>query len=390
MLRKLIIFIYKPYGMLLITVFMSGFFWAFPDFGMLRKGFEERQPILSLGGLLLLFWYSFCFAVSFIAFKVGNTIRIRSSKFDYFLSLENTKIYYFFTFIATIGIGYTYLNILQRVDFTTIYMAFTTGQGNILKIILYEDYSIGLFSFRYIVILASSIALFNIFMKNNRYLLLNIYNLILLSLLVIISHRLALIASIMISFGLYFYNSNTKISINYKWLLSLILIFVILAILNWFRNYNFYYNNYGIDNFLLSGFSEIMTYTGTGIQGGLSVGNHIDEFLNNRVLSSVDGSITGIGPSLSTNSAILSLFIRYNIFAFFVAFVAIGLTSLVMGMIYNHHHNYLAVLYFVLLYPFAEFWRLFFFDQGIFFTLLIVLIGTFFLARFTTVNRRRY
>jgi hypothetical protein len=327
--------------------------------------------------------------VSFIAFKVGNTIRIRSSQFDSYLYLGNPKIYYSFTVIATIGIAYTYLNLLQRIDLTTIYIAFTTGQGNILKIILYEDYWRGLFSFRYIAILAGSIALFNIFMKNNRYLLLNIYNLILLSLLVIISHRLALIASLVISFGLYLYNSNTKISINYKWLLSLIFIFVILAILNWFRNSSFYYQNYGLDNFLLSGFSEIMTYTGTGFQGGLSVGNHLEEFLNNRVESSIDGSITGIGPGLSGNSAILALFIHYNIFAFFVAFVAIGLTSLVMGMIYHHHYNYLAVLYLILLYPFAEFWRMFFFNRGIFLILIIVLIGTFFLARFTTVNRRR-
>lgn len=32
----------KPYMIFLYTVFFSFFFWIFPDFGILRSGFEKR------------------------------------------------------------------------------------------------------------------------------------------------------------------------------------------------------------------------------------------------------------------------------------------------------------------------------------------------------------
>lgn len=368
--------------MLLITVLISLFFWLFPDFGILRKGFDERQALFSLGGLFLLFWYSFYFAISFIAFKLGGTINISSSKVNSYLSLSNNKIYYILTFIATIGVFYTYLFILKNISIIGIYEVLMQGEGNLLKSLLYDDYEMGFSSLRYVAILSAAIAIFDSLVRKEVSFIFNLYNLVLLFMIVIISHRLALVFSIMIFLGLFLFNSKKNISLNINWLIFTVAIFIILMFLNSFRNIGFY-SNYGINNPFLSGISEIVTYVGSPFQGGLSVGNNIDEFLNNNVMSSTDSSITGIENSLSTNSAILQLFVQYGVFlSFFVAFIAIMLTSFFMGMIYHYRHNYLLIVYLILLYPYAEFWRLFLFNRGIFFTLLIILIGTLILVRF--------
>jgi len=58
----------------------------------------------------------------------------------------------------------------------------------------------------------------------------------------------------------------------------------------------------------------------------------------------------------------------------------VSISSYLMGMIYRQRCNYLILVYFVLLYCFAEIWRLFIFNAGIIITLMVFSLATPFVS----------
>jgi hypothetical protein len=52
-------------------------------------------------------------------------------------------------------------------------------------------------------------------------------------------------------------------------------------------------------------------------------------------------------------------------------FLTVTIASFLMGMFFRQRDNYLILIYFVLLYCFAEIWRVYIFNAGIVLTLLI-------------------
>jgi hypothetical protein len=359
----------KPYAMVIITVIMSFFAWLFPAFQIFRKGFEFRENLASYGALLVLLWYAGIIGAAIIGFRLGKTLRIPHANLDRTIGLESSSAYLALTMVGTFGFACLILFLLSQVGFSGIKSVLMEGQGNQLKDALYEDYAIGPLSLRYIVILSGGVAVFRMLSGISRSWM-DFYNLALLLLTALVSSRLSLILGLFVGFGL-FAVYHERIQLN---LLKIGLlfgaIFVLLAVYNAARNIN-YYQARGNDNFLVAGFSEILAYTGAPFQGALATGDYFNEVSSGREVS----MYSGIEIELTTNSAFAELTEDIGGWSFPVAILTSFLGAWLMGVLTSQLHNYFALAYFILLYCFSEFWRIFMFYRGIVITLMVFAIG---------------
>ncbi len=358
-LKQLPAFLTHPAGCLIVTVLLSAFFWALPDFSIFRKGFEQREPILDYGLLILIAWYSLIVGSCSLGFYLGKTVRWPFPFQVKNVRLDDAFSYLCFSIIASISCFYVLYVLNERLGFPALVEALLTGRGNSLKDALYEDYSIGLLSLRYIVILTGALALFRILSGISRGFF-DFYNILLLLFVASISSRLSLIAASLSAFCLLCFHGKKVRTLPL--LVAAFSVVILLFVFNSSRNMNYYAQrgNYG---FFESGISEIMAYLGAPFQASLAIGN------NPLVLTGKqDPSFaSNIEPNLTTNSALADLVGRFGIaVTFFGMFVFASATGLLMGILHQLKNTCFALAYCILLYGYAEIWRIFLFDKGIF------------------------
>src|SRR6202035_3579185 len=155
--------ILKPSVVSMAAVFASFAAWLFPSFGVLRKGFDSRARVDFSSCVVLACWYLLIFMSFTVGEKLGRTIRLRPSPVEGRLfNLDSNFFYYIFSFLSAIGIATTLITIFRSLSPLQAVVFITLGQANSLKEALYEDYSIGLVSLRYVVLYSASIALYRI------------------------------------------------------------------------------------------------------------------------------------------------------------------------------------------------------------------------------------
>ena len=281
------------------------------------------------------------------------------------VNLQDNYAYYVLTVLATIGTLAAFYKIYAELgDLNKFIDIIKSGNANFFRHTLYNNYTIGLLSLRYLAIHGCAMAILRriLFSKRNFLDTLNILNLIVVSL---ITSRLSFVMMLLEVFVIWI--SYKEIKINFlKSIILGIIIFHILCFLNYSRNINFYKER-GL-GFYSGGISEIITYLGAPFQGAVSIGNNYNYI---REYPFRWDEYAYIETSLTTNSAFFYFFRYYDWWCFLYVFFFLLILSFVGGILYNFKQNYLYLAFTTLIYSFAEFWRLFWFGSGIMLTLFL-------------------
>lgn len=368
--QKLLNKILTPHWIVFITFLASACAWLVPDFLGFYKGFEDAEEVGLLSLTFIFAWYFFVIALAFFGFNLGSRL-FRVKQFSRYANIDQPFIYYLYSIIALAGFLYTLyvtLQVLGINGFIYSVLSFTTNR---IAEAIYHDYSAGIFSLRYVLILSFGWALYRILILKKFKLIdfLNIFFFIFY--IAFFGRRLQLVCSLIVFLSLANRNYNlfSKIKLSrFFWLM--IFGFILLSIATLLRNYGSY-ERMGYSNPLSAVITNILSYLAAPFQASLAVGNNVlDAF------SGVDyWQYTDLDHTLTANSAFADMVTRQGM----MAIIKINISALVFGFIggwlYKNKDNYLYTGYPIVLYAFAELWRIDLFGKGIFLTLLIIAIG---------------
>lgn len=355
---------FTPYAVLIITQLVCLAAWSMPSLGQIRKGFEVHLNILSIYGaqLFLSIFLTFFISCFFYRISIPKKPTPPPIFFTKKILLETVFLYRFFLFFSAIGVGSTLIKIVSFNGYVFLLESILSGEANQLKKILYDGYSVGILSLRYLSIPCFALMILKRKLGIKQFT--DIIALVFLISVVIISSRLALVFSVFLTVYLYISTKRNLLVNIPKLTLIALLGFIVLSLLNLSRNYGFYQNRGA--NFLNAGISEIVTYLGTPFQGALIAFKYPIPGI-----STLHYKHSTIEHVLNTNSSFLQLFSDHGQLGLLLIFLTIALTSSFLGLISTSQRVSMKVLSGVLLYCYAEFWRVFLFNEGIIITLII-------------------
>jgi hypothetical protein len=361
----------KPSFVSMAAMFASFAAWLFPSFGVLRKGFNYPARLDFNSFVVLACWYLLIFLSFSIGEKAGRLIVFRKPMpggklFD----LQSNFLYFTFSALSTIGVITTLVRIFQTLSLQQAVIFITLGQANSLKEALYEDYSVGLVSLRYLVLFSGSIALYRI-IRWKSYRVINVFNAVLLLLCTLLSSRLIFIATLLTTVFLLAHDKR-KMSISaLKMIVVATCLFLILSILNFTRNKDYYDVNKL--SFAEAGISEILAYLGSPFQAAIGSAGVTDQLVaggDQTYRDYVDEEIT-----LNTNSAFVHLHEQMG----YVSWLYVAGLCLFMGLLFESLASFGKTIFLLpcgaILYGSAELWRLDLFHQGMFIVWIVMGIG---------------
>jgi hypothetical protein len=370
---------------LLVGAGLSFLAWAIPWGSAIPATlrFGQAQPWTVHGMLFLVGWYAFFFVVAFAGFQLGRRIPVlqRAERVPW------QSFYVYLTVLSLIGTGYSYAYVAAKSPHA-ISVAFLHHQFNGVRYTL--PYSAGVPTLRYAACLAGGIALFELGCRRIR--LLHVLNVLLLVFAAAIASRVSLIIAVITVAGLAARHLHTVRVPGRRvagvLLLGLVALFVALALLNYSRNADFY-RSYGVHDPLVMNVDEMVRYLGTPFQASVAVSNHVSQWsaapstiaagtraylLPTYVTSGIPASVSRasnryhslapIPTILSTNSVLAGM---YGVFGL-LAFPILGVVALLAAVIAGHafrYHSYAFLAGLVIAYCFAEWWRIYMFNQGI-------------------------
>ena len=393
----------RPAALFFIPLIFSALVWALPGSGEYLRGFDQRSN-LDLGAVFVLGdWYLICLVIIFLGGTIGRAIAPAAG-----LELARAqpgferRFYLVLTVISAIGVVGAYQLVLGHVS---IVQAVTTGQANDLSTVLLGGSSIA--TLRYTVIIAAPVGIFLAIEKKASWFLATANVLMLLS-VVLLSSRLSLIMATVVFLFLFVHQRPTaRIRLVPATIVALIL-FGLLAGFNYSRNANFY-RLYGVQNPIAMNLYQIEAYVGAPTQVAVGVAHAIS---NGRLGVDVSlapaaqaivptflqtvkedrsaptnlglyGYQVDIAPNLNRNSAFGDTYAQYGwwglLFTAIVLFMA--------AILYAHFAQYKGVLSVgsaALGYGFLEYWRTFFFNQGLMVFILIAFLLALGVARVLT------
>ncbi|MCC7583283.1 hypothetical protein FUU19_07060 [Serratia sp. Lou2A] len=370
---------FTPQNVFLFTSCVSFLAWVFPSLDFLRKGFSEPYPLLSLSGLAYPVIIFFFYGVIWVGYHIIPVVNDNQKDTSSAL-LVNYNVYFASAIISFFGILATTFIISKSISVSDIISIYSAGKANAIKEGLYEDYSLGLVSLRYCVILSGSFAIYRRLMGEKN-LGIDIFSLSSLIVVSMISSRLTLIAGVFGGLYLYIYTKKTIRIKSFKIIFIGGVVFLVLSALNWSRNSNFYEEK-GL-GFMSAGFSEILAYVGTPVQGALYAISNPDvgkqsymQFYNESTIES----------ALTTNSAILDVIRMFGVQGLLFAAVILFFSGLYISFFEKLKSGKYIYCNIAVFYSIAEFWRIFLFFQGIIITLISV---SLLLAFFSRVRFRK-
>ena len=390
----------RPHTLLLAGAILSFLAWAIPWGGAIPaplRGFAQKEPWTLEGALFLLAWYAFFFVVAFGGFQLGRRIPVlqRAERVPW------ESYYVFLSILSLVGTAYSYAYVLAKSPHA-ISQAFLHHQFNAVRLVL--PYSSGPQTLRYASSLAGAIALFELARRHFR--LVHVANVLLLLLAAAIASRASLIITAIAVAGLAARHLHTARlrprKILGTLLLGLVALFLVLSLLSYSRDADFY-RSYGVRDPLVMNVDDIVRYVGIPFQAAIAVSNHVSKWpaapasatagarvflLPTYVSKSVPASVSkgenryatvvAIPASQTTNSV---LALTYGVFGA-LAFAVLGFAVLVAGVIAGHASRYRSYLFLaglVVAYCLAEWWRTYVLNQGIvqFLILALALWGVF-------------
>lgn len=364
--------ILKPSVVSMTAVSLSLAAWSFPSFGVLRKGFDTAAQPTFEAFVILACWYG----LIFLCFTLGESSgrlcnRSVAISREGLFALDSDFCYYSFTVLTVVGTVATLVKISQMLSWQQALLFMTVGEANELKGALYENYSIGLVSLRYVVLYSASIALYRI-IRFRRFRVIHLLNLVLLAVsTVVLGSRLLFVATLLTTAVLLTYHRNFIRFRIVRTLALITLVFFVLAVVNFVRNQNYYEQNNL--SFIGAGVSEIVTYLGSPFQVAIASAPASDQ-----LVAGGDQTYRNLADEemvLNTNSAFVHLHEQMG----YLSWLYIGVVCIFMGFTFEFLRSLGATIFLLpcgaILYGSAELWRLDLFHQGIFVVLLVTGIG---------------
>jgi hypothetical protein len=356
----------RPSSLALIAVLASATAWAIPDFGVLDKGYVVASPVTMLSALVIFNWYFLVWGALRLGEILGShayrmaPIKLRLGDF------YGNHIYYAYTILAILGGASAYAKVVGEMSIQGAILYVSSGTANELKEALYDNYSPGLFSLRYLVVYSAAIALFRLFYLKKVDVLLFV-NVLTLAFISLLSSRLMFVSSVLSALFLVALKRPIQVRAG-RIFIFVVVAFSVLSVLNYSRNYN-YYKGIG-QGFFSAGVSSIVQYVGSPFQVVVGGANNIDK------ISQVEGETyrryVDIHEALNTNSAFIALTERQG----WLSWPYMIATLLSFGAIFayckRHADSSLILPCATILYASSEFWRVDVFEQGIFFVWLVL------------------
>jgi hypothetical protein len=376
----------RPHTLLLVGAGLSFLAWVIPWGGAIPaplRGFAHKEPWTLHGALFLLGWYAFFFVVALGGFKLGRRIPVlrRAER----VSWESYYVY--LGILGFVGTLYSYAYVLAKSPHA-VSAAFLHHQFNAVRYVL--PYSSGPQTLRYAAALAGAIAIFELGRRHFR--LIHVVNVLVLLLSAAIASRASLIIAAILVAGLTARHLHT-VQVRARMvvgmlLLGLVGLFLVLSLLSYSRDADFYRGN-GVRDPLVMNVDEIVRYVGIPFQVSVAVSNHVSDWpatpasagpgvrvflLPSYASKSVPHSV-GRGetryekivaiPASQTTNSVLAL--TYGVFGA-LAFAVLGFAVLVAGVIAGHASRYRSYVFLaglVVAYCLAEWWRTYVLNQGI-------------------------
>jgi hypothetical protein len=364
--------ILKPSFVSMAATLASFAAWLFPSFGFLRKGFDSPARLDFNSFVVLSCWYLLVFLSFSVGEKFGQMWVVRrSAPRGNLIDLDSNSLYYSFTLLATIGTAATLVRIFQLLSLQQAILYMAIGEGNQLKIALYEDYSVGLVSLRYLVLFSASVALYRM-IRSRSLAIINILNILLLIVSTfLLGSRLIFVATLLTATLMLTLNRTVaRINISKTITLATVL-FLLLSVANFLRNKNYYEQNRL--PFFAAGVSEIIAYLGSPFQAAIGTASVTDQLAaggDQTYRNYVDEEET-----LNTNSAFVHLHEQMG----YLSWVYIAFVCLCMGAVFSFLLSLGKTVFLLpcgaILYGSAELWRLDLFHQGIFIVWIVIGIG---------------
>lgn len=370
LVQSILNIILKPHWIILVTVLASAFAWLIPDFLGFYKGFEEVESLNLLSFLFIFSWYFTAIFFTYLAFRTGKKFP-KIKEINRFTNIEKSHIYLWYSFIGLFGFSYTVYVTFKVLGVSGFIYSVVTFTTNKIAEAIYQDYSVGIFSLRYVTIITFGWALYRlIILKKFKFIdLINLVTFIFY--IAFFGRRLQLVCSILVFLALANRYQSLLKKVKLSRIIWLMLFgFIMISVATLLRNYGSY-ANMGYSNPLAAVLTNILSYLAAPFQVSLGVGNNIlDAF------SKVDyRNYTDVDTTLTANSAFAELAISEGLKAISKLLIWSLLFGFLSGWLFKNKENYTYTAYPIVLYAFAELWRIDLFSKGIFYTLLIVSIG---------------
>ncbi|MGA7316194.1 MAG: hypothetical protein WBX22_19745, partial [Silvibacterium sp.] len=202
----------RPSSIAVFAVVLSLCAWLFPDFGVLRKGFTVAEHPNLISAFILFSWYLLIFVSLSLGQKLGASLATPQPGKSNIPPFDSPTVYWIFTILSTIGVISTYFRIFHTLSFLQAVLYISLGQANRLKGTLYDEYNAGILSLRYLVLYSASLAIYRV-VRFRKLSLLSVVNIALLAMTALLSSRLILIATVLVSaFLLNYGKKSIKIS----------------------------------------------------------------------------------------------------------------------------------------------------------------------------------
>lgn len=379
----------RPTSLLLISVAVSFAMWIVPGQSEELRGFAQRTSVGVGGAFLLAGWYTLCLIVIWGCIQLGTKVRTveRLAMFDRSASLER-NFFWFISIVASVGMVYCLIHIATTVS---IMDAVQNQTFNNLAHALPEG--TGIATLRYATALAAPVGVY-LWQRKNAPLVVVIWNVLLLLANAALASRLSLILALLVYVFLFV---RTNRGFRLKWwvaVVAFVAVFGGLTAFNYARNAG-YYERHGVENAVEMNAYQLAAYLGTPIQVSLGVSEQIstgklavagDPLLSLQAVAPtfIDFEKVNLGTgtkdqrygavsvadNLTTNSAFADTYVKYGWWGVTYTLLVLAVAAFGFG-VFARYRSVVAILAAVLLYGFAEYWRIFLFNQGILVFLLL-------------------
>lgn len=377
-------FFVKPYGVVFITVTMSLFAWFIPDNFGFWKGFDRQEDFTFNSLFIFISWYSLIIFLSYLGYKFGLKIKIDTKKFES-IKLEKSMPFYILSFFSWAGLLSSILSVINKMGIEGIILSMIDFSLNMIEEALYEEYSAGIYSLRYTIIIVFGLSLYKLYRREQRTLcIINIILFIIYT--VIFGKRLQILCGLFIFLS--YFSSNRilieKLKVR-KLILSFLVVIILFIVASTLRGFNTF-SSLGFENPVSATLANVVLYLAAPMQGFLTIANKIgidNNTFNFFALGTIDYRLnTNSGFSfivMSTKNGEFGIdrtFLPYHGYGLVLGYLYISVISLLysffLGILWKLRSTYFFNAYGVILYAFGEIWRIDLFSVGIFFTLLII------------------
>lgn len=344
----------SPLLLVFMPILVSALAWAAPESWYGRYWSASWSAFRASDWLAYLAILAFLLVMAIAGSFVGSLLRpqYRAMPADFGKAF---RIWYLVvSATAALGTASVYVRFVQAFGVSYMLGTVSRGDANVLKEFLYSDYQVGLASLRYVSSLAGGVALYLILIRRQA-ILLSLANIAVLLLSAFVSMRLSLITALLVFF-LLLVRSGVKIG-KLRLAALGVLVLVLLVFANQSRNIN-YYREIGLSGPLQATFAEAMTYVASPTQGALAT--------SRAMIAGNPSPEPGISAELTTNSALLEVYLEQGAFGVFRLGITLCLFSALYLVVFRGGDPALVAGAGAWGYAFLEVWRVHLFYRGIF------------------------